>query len=199
MIEAFIINIIGFLVSIFLIYKKTAKSKAFVFFGATYCFSIFIVPIYYYLSKPCDVGALVINSCDFYSMLFPSIISNSLFFFPLLIILVAIVVYKNKHILAAFLTLIILIATLHIPQVVKNEIELKAVRSGFPFPFLTGDCSQYDPPFPWKFTALCGTWGEGNITGFSWMNFILSYVLIFLMVSLTIWIITILFRKIHKK
>lgn len=125
------------------------------------------------------------HSCALSEIIFYSIIAMSM--------------KKNKHILVSFLTLIILIATLYIPQEINNEITLKAVRSGFPFPFLTGDCSQYDPPFPWKFTALCGTWGEVNITGFSWMNFIFSYVLIFLIINLVFWIITMIFKKIRKK
>jgi len=106
---------------------------------------------------------------------------------------------KNKHILSAFLTLIILIATLYIPQIVHNEVEIKVVKSGFPFPFLTSDCSQYDPPFPWKFTAICGTWGEVNITGFSWIYFLHSFGIIFFAMELSFSTITILFKRICKK
>lgn len=101
-----------------------------------------------------------------------------------------------KYSFVALLTLVILLGTLSIPKTVYNKKDMGAIKLGYPISFITQDVTKYDPPFPWKY-SFESPWE--NPFEISWFNFLASYLIIFLVVSLTTTGIERLYIKTRKK
>ena len=95
-----------------------------------------------------------------------------------------------------FYMFIILFGALFVPKVVYNEKDMEAVNLGYPVTFVTQDFTRLDSPFPWKY-SFGSPWEDPF--KISWPNFLLSYLIIFLIVGLTVAGIEKLFVKIRKK
>lgn len=87
------------------------------------------------------------------------------------------------HLPILFFALIIIFATLSIPQTVYNHNDMRNMKFGYPIAFITQDVSHYDPPFPWKY-SFSSPWE--NPTKFNLANFLSSYLIIFLFIELIV-------------
>jgi len=91
------------------------------------------------------------------------------------------------------------LSTLFIPKTVHNETELKAVKLGYPISFEIYDLSRLSPPsFPRKYSYSNINFLE-NPSKFSWLKFLLSYVVIFYIINLLFSTIKRLFSKEPKR
>lgn len=57
-----------------------------------------------------------------------------------------------KHLLIVVIPLIIVIGTLSVSKTVYNKEDMKAMKFGYPIPFITQDLTSRDPSFPWKYS-----------------------------------------------
>ncbi len=83
---------------------------------------------------------------------------------------------KIYLIVISVLSLILTFATVIFSsgKIVNSKTELLNVDCGFPFPFLSGNLSKYDPPYPYRMYCTQGTWGEVSLQ-INFLHFILSY------------------------
>ena len=81
-----------------------------------------------------------------------------------------------KYLLIGFIALIIVIGTLSIPKTVYNKTDMQTVELGYPISFIIQDFTRLDPPFPWEYNF--GSPWEDPFR-ISWINFLLSYLIIF--------------------
>ncbi|MBU1684140.1 hypothetical protein KKC56_01605 [Patescibacteria group bacterium] len=101
-----------------------------------------------------------------------------------------------KYSSVAIVSLMILFGTLSIPKTVYNKTDMEAVKLGYPISFVTQNFTRLDPPFPWKY-SFGSPWEDPF--KISWFNFLLSYLIIFLVMGLAATGIEKLFIKIRKK
>ena len=101
-----------------------------------------------------------------------------------------------KYSSVAIVSFIVVLSTLSIPKTVYNSKDKEAVKLGYPISFVTQNFTRYDPPFPWRY-SFGSPWEDPF--RISWLNFLLSYLIIFFVVGLAVAGTERLFIKIRKK
>lgn len=108
---------------------------------------------------------------------------------------------KIKHLILAFLSLVLLLSTLLVPMPVKNDKDMNGILFGYPLVFIEQNFSDYIHGFSF-FPRWQKFEYDRPISDFSAKNFILSFsafflaveILIFALETLKYWILKI-FRK----
>ncbi len=90
---------------------------------------------------------------------------------------------STKYLLTGFLSFVIVAVMLSIPKTVHSKADMKAMKFGYPIPFVTQNLTRYDPPFPWKY-SFSSPWE--NPSNISWPNFLLSYLTTFVLVGFAV-------------
>ena len=87
------------------------------------------------------------------------------------------------HISMLLISLIIVLATLSTPQTVHTKKDMRDMQFGYPVAFVSQDLSGIDPPFPWQYGFRSPL---ENPYKFNLLNFILSYLIVFLTAELIV-------------
>lgn len=102
----------------------------------------------------------------------------------------------TKYITIAIFSFIIVISTLSIPKNVYDKADMVDMQFGYPVQFITQDLTRNDPPFPWSY-SFSSPW-EHPFT-FSVVNFVASYLIVFILVILSAKVTESLYFRINKR
>ena len=102
-----------------------------------------------------------------------------------------------KNFILGTASLLLIFATLFIPMPAQNSEQMKHVRFGYPFNFISQDFSGYDRSFHF-FPRYQRFESNSPINDFSWIRFLFSFLIVFLFLSALIYILEIISFKIHR-